>query len=293
MARYSYERLSYEGAALLGSETSRHFGHALTTLVFDAGPLARPKGGVDFDAIRSAIESRLHLVPAYRRKLRRIPLENHPVLVDDREFNLDYHLRHIGVAQPGEIAQVQKVIARLEAQRLDRSRPLWECWVLEGLSEGRFALVLKQHAVLAETSGDLMQVLLSPDADETFEPAPPFVPRPMPLCGGAGARRGGASAASPAEGAASLARVRARERLVRARDGPPRPGRREPARLLDPRAARHAAQRRARPASPLRDARRFRSPTRSSCTMSWAARCTTCCSRRSPAPSALTSARAT
>jgi WS/DGAT/MGAT family acyltransferase len=180
VARYSYERLSYESAALLAGETSRHFAHATTTLVFEAGPLARPNGGVDFQAIRSAIESRLHLVPAYRRKLRRVPIENHPVLVDDREFNLDYHLRHTGIAQPGGIAQVQRVVARLQVQRLDRSRPLWECWVIEGLAGARFALVVKQHAVLAETSGDLMQVLLSPDPDETFEPAPPFVPRPMP-----------------------------------------------------------------------------------------------------------------
>jgi WS/DGAT/MGAT family acyltransferase len=180
LARYSYERLSYESAALLAGETSRHFGHAGTTFVFEAGPLARKGGGVDFAAIRSAIESRLHLVPAYRRKLRRVPIENHPVLVDDREFNLDYHLRHTGLAQPCEIAQVQQVVARLQAQRLDRSRPLWECWVLEGLSGGRFALVVKQHAVLAESSGDLMQVLLSTDPDERFEPAPPFVPKPMP-----------------------------------------------------------------------------------------------------------------
>lgn len=180
MARYSYERLSYESAALLAAESSRHFAHASTTLVFETGPLARPNGGVDFDAIRSAIESRLHLVPAYRRKLRRVPIENHPVLVDDREFNLDYHIRHTGIAQPGELAQVQKVVARLQAQKLDRSRPLWECWVLEGLSAGRFALVMKQHAVLAESGGDLMQVLLSQDPHEPFEPAPPYVPRPMP-----------------------------------------------------------------------------------------------------------------
>jgi WS/DGAT/MGAT family acyltransferase len=179
VARYSYERLSYESAALLASESSRHVAHAATTLVFDAGPLAR-RGGVDFDAIRSAIESRLHLVPVYRRKLRRIPIENHPVLVDDREFNLDYHLRHTGIARPGDLAQLQRVVARLQAQRLDRSRPLWECWVLEGLAQNRFALVVKQHAVLAEASGDLMQVLLSPDPNEAFEKAPPFVPRPMP-----------------------------------------------------------------------------------------------------------------
>ncbi len=151
-----------------------------TTLVFDSGPLARSGGGVDFAAIKGAIEARLHLVPVYRRKLRRIPFENHPVWVDDREFNLDYHVRHTGLARPGELGQVQQVVARVQAQRLDRSRPLWECWVLEGLSEGRFALIVKQHTALAESGGDLLQVLLSPDPRERFDAAPPFVPRPMP-----------------------------------------------------------------------------------------------------------------
>ncbi len=165
---------------MLAGETSRHSAHAATTLVFESGPLARKGGGVDFEAIRSAIEARLHLVPAYRRKLRRVPIENHPVLVDDREFSLDYHLRHTGLAHPGGIAEVQKVVARLQAQKLDRSRPLWECWLLEGLSGGRFALVVKQHVVLAESGGDLMQVLLSEDPNEPFVAAPPFVPRPMP-----------------------------------------------------------------------------------------------------------------
>ena len=165
---------------MLDVESSRRFGHAATTLVFESGPLARPSGGVDFDAIRGAIEARLHLVPVYRRKLRRIPFENHPVWVDDREFNLDYHLRHTGLARPGEMAQLQKVVARLQAQRLDRSRPLWECWVLEGLAGGRFALIVKQHIALAEASGDLMQALLSPDPDDRFDPPPPFAARPMP-----------------------------------------------------------------------------------------------------------------
>jgi WS/DGAT/MGAT family acyltransferase len=78
------------------------------------------------------------------------------------------------------MAQVQSVVARLQAQRLDRSRPLWECWLLEGLSGGRFALVAKQHTVLAETGADLMQVLLSPDPKDEFELAPAYAPRPMP-----------------------------------------------------------------------------------------------------------------
>ena len=115
--------------------------------IFEAGPLGRPDGGVNFAAIRSAIESRLAQLPHYRRKLRRIPLENHPVWVDDHEFNLDYHVRHTSLPRPGGLAELRQVAARVQAQRLDRSRPLWECWVLEGLEGGRFALLVKTHLV--------------------------------------------------------------------------------------------------------------------------------------------------
>ncbi len=180
MARYAYERLSDESAQLLAHESSRRFLHSGTTLIFESGPLARPDGGVDFPALRAAIESRLHRVPLYRRKLRRIPFEDHPVWVDDHEFNLDYHLRHTSLARPGDMQQLCKVAARVQAQRLDRSRPLWECWVLEGVSEGRFAIVMKTHAALAEGASDLLQALLSGDPEERFEPPPPFTPRPAP-----------------------------------------------------------------------------------------------------------------
>jgi WS/DGAT/MGAT family acyltransferase len=154
--------------------------HTGVTAIFESGPLGRPDGGVDFAALRGAIETRLAQVPHYRWKLRRIPIENHPVWVDDHEFNLDYHLRHTSLARPGGLAQLRQVAARVQAQRLDRSRPLWECWVLEGVEGGRFALVLKTHLALAEAGGDLLGALLSPDASERFRPARPFVPRPMP-----------------------------------------------------------------------------------------------------------------
>jgi len=181
MPRYSYERLSHASAAILERETSRNFHHAGATLVFEPGPLARADGGVDFAAIRAAIESRLARVPAYRRRLRWIPFENHPVWVDDREFNLDYHLRHTSLVRPGSLEQLRQLSARVQAQRLDRARPLWECWVVEGLEGGRFALVLKTHHALAEGGApDLLEAVLSPDAEEAFAPAEPFRPRPMP-----------------------------------------------------------------------------------------------------------------
>ena len=181
MARYAYERLSATSAVLLDAETSRCFGHSGATLVFEPGPLARPDGGVDFEAIRAAIESVLHRVPEYRQKLRWIPFEGHPIWVDDPEFSLDYHVRHTSLPRPGSAEQLRKVAARLQAQRLDRSRPLWECWVVEGLEGGRFALLLKLHNAMGEESRrDLLSALLAPDPDLEREPAPAYRPRPTP-----------------------------------------------------------------------------------------------------------------
>ncbi len=161
-------------------ESSRQFLHAGVVLIFERGPLGRPDGGVDFDAIRAAVESRLGGLSAYRRKLRWIPLENHPIWVDDREFNLDYHLRHTSLARPGSSEQLCKLAARLQAQRLDRSRPLWECWVVEGLEGDRIALLSKTHLALAAVEGELLGSLLSPDPLPRAPAAEPFRPRPMP-----------------------------------------------------------------------------------------------------------------
>jgi WS/DGAT/MGAT family acyltransferase len=180
MARYSYERLNNDSAALLELENSRQFAHTSMIAIFEAGPLGRPDGGVSYAAIRAAIESRLAQLPHYRRKLRRIPLENHPVWVDDHEFNLDYHVRHTSLPRPGGLAELRQVAARVQAQRLDRSRPLWECWVLEGLEGGRFALLVKTHLSMAEAGSDLLEVLLSKDAADVFATPRPYVPRPMP-----------------------------------------------------------------------------------------------------------------
>src|SRR5262245_719406 len=180
MARYAYERLSQHSADLLQYETSRQFAHTCVLATFEAGPLGRADGGVEFPALRAAIEARLHIVPQYRRKLRRIPLENHPVWVDDHEFNLDYHVRHTSLPRPGGPAELRQVVGRVQAQRLDRSRPLWECWVLEGLEGGRFALLVKAHLALAEAGGDLLEAVLSPDPADAFAAAAPYLPRPMP-----------------------------------------------------------------------------------------------------------------
>ncbi|MBW2360517.1 MAG: DUF1298 domain-containing protein [Deltaproteobacteria bacterium] len=181
MARYTYDRLSPAAARLLGDESSRRLGHAGAALIFAAGPLAYSHGGVDFAALRGAIASRIALAPDYHRRLRRVPLENHPVWVDDHEFRLDYHVRHTSLPRPGSLQQLRRVAARIQAQRLDRSRPLWEYWIVEGLEGGRFALLTKTHFALIEDSGvDALQLLLTPDADAAYESTEPFSARPAP-----------------------------------------------------------------------------------------------------------------
>ncbi len=124
----------------------------------------------------------LHQIPRYRQKLDWIPFEGSPVWIDDEHFDIDYHVRHTSLPRPGSEAQLKALAARVMAQQLDRDRPLWEIWVIEGLSENRFALVSKiHHCMIDGSSGmDLGQILQSPTPDRTIREAPPFLPRPAP-----------------------------------------------------------------------------------------------------------------
>src|SRR5687767_12328130 len=92
------------------------------------------------------LESRLALVPRYRQNLAFPPLEpGRPVTVDDRHFNLEYHVRHTALPAPGSDDQLRELAGRIFSQRLDRSKPLWEVWFIHGLEGGRFALISKTH----------------------------------------------------------------------------------------------------------------------------------------------------
>ncbi len=115
------------------------------------------------------IRQRLHLVPRYRHKLASTPIDSgRPVWVDDPSFNLDYHIRHTALPPPGGWEQLCALTARIFSQQLDRSRPLWEMWLIEGLEDDRFALITKTHHSLIDgiAGVDLATVLfdLSPDA---------------------------------------------------------------------------------------------------------------------------------
>ena len=182
--RFNYDRLSAQDNSFLLLETHHLPMHVSSALVFDSGPLRTPEGGVDVEAVRRATAGVLHRIPRYRQKLHWIPLDRHAVWVDDPRFQLDFHLRHTALPKPGSPEQLKRLCARIMAQPLDRSRPLWETWVVEGLAGGeRFALVTKiHHCMIDGASGmDLAHILLSPEADAPPPPeVPDFVPRPAP-----------------------------------------------------------------------------------------------------------------
>src|SRR6202041_2434404 len=118
--------------------------------------------------VRSAIAGRLPLVPRYRQKVRFVPLAlGRPTWVDDPHFNLDYHVRRTGLPAPGGDEELRNLVGRVMSQQLDRNKPLWEMWVVDGLDDGRWALVSKTHHAMVDgvSATDLLSVILSSDRE--------------------------------------------------------------------------------------------------------------------------------
>ena len=128
----------------------------------------------DYDDILEMIALRLQYVPRFRQKLATVPLGlGRPVWVDDPHFNIEYHVRHTALPAPGSRAKLNRLVARIMSQQLDRAKPLWEFWVAEGLAGNRFALISKTHHSLVDgiSGTDIMSVLLDPS------PEPPQIER--------------------------------------------------------------------------------------------------------------------
>lgn len=129
------------------------------------------------------IASKLHQIPRYRQRVRSVPLElGRPVWVDDPHFDLDYHVRHTALPSPGDDQAFNTLMGRLMSLPLDRDRPLWETWLVEGLDGGRWALVFKVHHCMVDgiAGVELLEVLLDLEPDP--EPVTPvkWKPRPEP-----------------------------------------------------------------------------------------------------------------
>ena len=180
-----YERLSAQDASFLVYEdrdASAHM-HVGGVSVYEAGAFSNPRGGVDVEKFRDYVASRLHMIPRYRQRLAYLPLSGDPIWVDDDRFNVRYHVRHTRLPRPGDERELKRLSARIMSQRLDRHRPLWELWLIEGLPDGRFALVTKTHHCMIDgVSGvDISTVLMQMAPDDTaIEAAVPWEPRPAP-----------------------------------------------------------------------------------------------------------------
>ncbi len=183
MRKFNYDRLSVQDNTFLWLEKPGLYMHVSATQLYALGPLRTELGGVDFDRIKAFIASVLHRIPRYRQRLAWIPLEQRPVWIDDAAFDLSYHVRHTALPKPGSEAQLKKLAGRVMAQHLDRERPLWELWVVEGLEGDRFAIITKiHHCMIDGMAGvDLSQILQSPDPNATaIGETPRFHPRPAP-----------------------------------------------------------------------------------------------------------------
>src|SRR5919198_1822341 len=173
------DRLTGLDASFLHIESPSSHMHVAGVMIFDGSP-------PEHDELRNAIESRLHLVPRYRQRLAFVPFgQGRPRWVDDPHLNLDYHVRTTALPAPGSEDQLRRLAGRVFSQRLDRDKPLWEIWVVEGLEGGeRFAILSKTHHALVDgISGvDIISVLFdtSPDPAPPAPPTHPWLPRPLP-----------------------------------------------------------------------------------------------------------------
>jgi WS/DGAT/MGAT family acyltransferase len=172
------DRLSGLDTSFLHLERSGAHMHVASTIIFEGPP-------PPYEEFRDHIGSRLHLVPRFRQKLRFVPLsQGRPVWVDDPHLNLNYHVRHTALPPPGAEQQLRTLSARVFAQQLDRSKPLWEMWLVEGLEGDRFAIVGKSHHCLVDgISGVDITTVLFDAAREPETPAstgPEWLPRPEP-----------------------------------------------------------------------------------------------------------------
>lgn len=177
-----YERLTALDASFLGLEDANHHMHVGAVLLFDAANLLNPDGGLDIDRIRYFILCRLHRVPRFRQRLAWVPFERNPVWIDDDRFRLAYHVRHTALPKPGDERTLKRLVGRIMSQPLDRGRPLWEMWFVEGLQGNRFALISKTHHCMVDgiSGADIMSVLLTPEPMANPGVPEPYIPRPAP-----------------------------------------------------------------------------------------------------------------
>lgn len=182
------ERLSGLDTTFLTFETPSVHMHVAQTAIFDASTVP---GGYDFAKIKDHIRSRIHLVPPFRRRIVEVPFNlHHPLWVEDPDFDLDYHVRRVGVPAPGGLRDLSELAGRIASRPLDRSKPLWEAYVCEGMENDWIGVITKMHhcAVDGVSGAELMANLfdLTPEGTDMSPPderEPERVPSDVELIG--------------------------------------------------------------------------------------------------------------
>src|SRR3954469_25094875 len=168
------DRLSPLDVSFLYMEESTTPMHVGGVMIFKP-----PSEGFDYDRLVDLVTQRIALVPRYRQKIKWVPghLAN-PVWVDDSDFDVTYHVRRSALPKPGTDAQLRELVGRLQSRRLDRNRPLWETYLVEGLENGRIAVVTKTHHAMVDgvAAVDIGTVIL--DTTPTPREIPPDDWRP-------------------------------------------------------------------------------------------------------------------
>ncbi|GIU86311.1 MAG: diacylglycerol O-acyltransferase [Acidimicrobiia bacterium] len=178
-----YDRLSALDASFLHMERLECPMHVGALSVFEGAPLFDERGRFRIDEVRELVLSRLSRLPRFRRRLMRVPYDQgRPIWVDDDRFDVAYHVRHTALPRPGSWDQLVALTTRVQEQLLDRERPLWELWFVEGLEDGNVALVQKTHHALVDgISGvDVATLLLDLSPRHERPVAEPWEPEPAP-----------------------------------------------------------------------------------------------------------------
>jgi diacylglycerol O-acyltransferase len=167
------ERLSGMDASFLYMETSDMHMHVVGTLLLDPSTMT---GSSVFENVKQMLAERIHMLPPFRRRLVEVPFHlSHPIWIEDADFDLDAHVHRIAAPSPGSLKELAEIVGDIASTPLDRGRPLWEMWVVEGLEDGLVAAVSKMHhsAIDGVTGADLMANLfdLTPEV-AAVEPQP-------------------------------------------------------------------------------------------------------------------------
>jgi len=170
------ERMSPLDAMFLHVEDGVSHMHIASCAIFEGPPPA-------YGDLVELVNSKLPQIPRYRQRVRFVPGGiGRPVWVDDPHFRLDYHVRHTALPPPGSVDDLRNLMGRLMSQELDRNRPLWETWVVEGLEDGTWAMISKVHHCMVDgiSGTDLMAVVLDSERDAARVPIVDWTPRPEP-----------------------------------------------------------------------------------------------------------------